>query len=212
MEKAAEYYANKRLDLIRFVPEAAAVRVLEVGCGTGATGAEIKRLRGKDAVVVGVELFPKAAREAEKVLDRVYTGDVEKLDLPYVAGYFDAIIYGDVLEHLIDPWGLLERHAALVRHGGLAIASIPNAAHYRIVRMLRKKEWNYTRSGIMDVTHLRFFTIKTIREMFEGAGFEVVTVDRIISASRVRKFWNTVFRGALDDDLAEQYLIVARKI
>lgn len=207
MDKETKYYANNRTDLISLMPPAAK-RILEIGCGNGATGAELKRRLG--AEVVGVELFPQAAAEAEKVLDRVFTGDVEKIALPFAKGYFDAVIYGDVLEHLIDPWGLLAKHALLLKPGSVAAASIPNIAHYRVVRMLRRKQWRYERSGIMDVTHLRFFTIDSIREMFAAAGFEITAVERIISASRVRKFWNRALCGALSDDLTEQYLIAAR--
>lgn len=208
--KDTKYYENKRTDLIKFVP-AGAVRVLEIGCGTGQTGAEIKKLRGPGTVVVGVELFPDAAERAHSVLDSVFTGDVEKIELPFDQAYFDCIIYGDVLEHLIDPWRVLEKHGKLLKPGGVMIASIPNVAHYRIVRMLKNKEWNYQASGIMDVTHLRFFAVKNIKEMFGRIGLSVTDVGNIISASRVKKFLNRIMFNSLIDDITEQYIIVARK-
>ena len=208
--KDPKYYANSRADLIKFVPDGP-VRVLEIGCGMGATGAQIKRRRGPGTIVVGVELFPDAAEKAHEVLDSVLTGDVEKIDLPFEKGYFDCIIYGDVLEHLIDPWRVLERHKELLKPGGIVIASIPNAAHYRIVRMLKHKEWNYQSSGIMDVTHLRFFTIKNIYGMFEREGLRITTVEHIISASNIKKFLNKILFNALIDDITEQYIVVARK-
>jgi len=208
--KESKYYANSRADLIKFVPDGT-VRVLEIGCGIGAMGAEIKRRRGSGTAVVGVELFPDAAEKAHEVLDSVFTGDVEKIDLPFEKGYFDCIIYGDVLEHLIDPWRVLEMHKELLKPGGVMIASIPNAAHYRIVRMLKNKEWNYQSSGIMDVTHLRFFAIKNIYAMFERASLRITTVEHIISASNVKKFLNKIFFNALIDDITEQYIVVARK-
>ncbi len=209
--KEARYYANKRTDLIKFIPEGT-VRVLEVGCGIGATGAEIKRLRGRGTVVVGVELFPDAAEKAHEALDSVFTGDVEKINLPFENGYFDCVIYGDVLEHLIDPWRVLARHKELLKQGGVMVASIPNVAHYRIVRMLKNKEWNYQSSGIMDVTHIRFFAIKNIRSMFGNIGMEVSAVDNIVSASRVKKFLNRITFNALLDDITEQYVVAARKL
>lgn len=208
--KEPKYYANKRTDLIKLVP-GGAVRVLEVGCGIGATGAEIKRIRGPGTIVVGVELNPVAAAKAQSVLDIVYAGDVERLELPFPKGHFDCIIYGDVLEHLLDPWGVLARHRDLLKPRGVMIASIPNAGHYRIVRMLKKKEWNYTDSGIMDVTHLRFFAIKSIHDMFSRAGLEVISVEHVVSASRVKKILNRLLFGALIDDITEQYIVAARK-
>lgn len=208
--KDAKYYANSRSDLIRHVPEGA-VRVLEIGCGIGATGAELKRFRGPGTVVVGVELCPDAAEMAHQVLDSVFTGDVEKIELPFGKSYFDCVIYGDVLEHLIDPWRILERHKELLKPGGVIIASIPNVAHYRVVRMLRRKEWNYQDSGIMDITHIRFFSIKTIHAMFERAGLNITKVENIISASKVRKFLNRILFNALIDDITEQYIVVAKK-
>lgn len=208
--KEPKYYANKRTDLIKFIP-AGSVRVLEIGCGTGATGQEIKRLHGPGTIVAGVELFPAAAEKAHEVLDSVFTGDVEKITLPFEKGYFDCIIYGDVLEHLIDPWRVLEMQKDLLKPGGIIIASIPNAAHYRIVRMLKKKEWNYQDSGIMDVTHLRFFAIKNIYAMFERVGLRITTVEHIKSASRVKRFLNTILFNSLIDDITEQYIVVAGK-
>lgn len=208
--KDPKYYANKRLDLIKFVPQGT-VRVIEVGCGTGATGAEIKRQRAGDSVVIGVELNPQAAAQARRVLDTVFAGDVERLDLPFPKNHFDCIIYGDVLEHLLDPWGLLARHKELLKPGGLVIASIPNAGHYRIVRMLKRKEWSYAESGIMDVTHLRFFAVKSIYDMFSRADLEIAKMEHIVSASRIRKILNRLLSDALIDDITEQYIVVARK-
>ncbi|HPM42375.1 MAG TPA: class I SAM-dependent methyltransferase [Candidatus Omnitrophota bacterium] len=208
--KDSKYYENKRTDLIKFVPQGA-VRVLEIGCGTGQTGAEIKRLRGPGTTVVGVELFPDAALKAHEVLDAVFTGDVEKIELPFKKHYFDCVIYGDVLEHLMDPWRILEKHQEMLKPGGIMIASIPNIAHYRIVRMLKKKEWNYQDSGIMDVTHIRFFALKNIYSMFERAGLKVDKIEHIVSASRVKKLLNKILFNALIDDITEQYIVIARK-
>lgn len=209
-DKEPNYYANNRTDLTAFLPPGPC-RILEIGCGTGQTGAALKRERGPGTFVAGVELYPDAAATAEKVLDRVFAGDVEKIPLPFEEGSFDAVIYGDVLEHLIDPWGLVQKHARLLKPGGMALASIPNIAHYRIVRMLRRKEWQYTKSGIMDITHLRFFTIRSIRELFGRAGLSITHVGRITSATKVRRLWNALSGGALIDDITEQYLIAAVK-
>jgi len=204
------YYAGTREDLIALVPEGAR-RILEVGCGTGRTGARIKELRRSGVEVTGIEVDREAGEEAKSRLDRVLVGDVEEIDLPFEREYFDCIITGDVLEHLRDPWGLLKKHCAFLKTGGLVIASIPNAAHYRVLKMLRKGEWNYSDAGLLDRGHLRFFTLKTIRAMFNEAGLSVETVGRVIRASRLRRIVNALSGGALIDRITEQYLITARK-
>jgi 2-polyprenyl-3-methyl-5-hydroxy-6-metoxy-1,4-benzoquinol methylase len=208
--KEAKYYANSREDLIEHIP-ASPKHVLDVGCGIGNVGRAIKKTMGSGVEVIGVEIFAGAAEKAMKDLDRVIVGDVEKVGIGVGKGYFDAIIYGDILEHLLDPWGLLKRHSEILRPGGRAIASVPNIAHYRTIKMLRRKEWKYEKSGIMDVCHLRFFTIKSIRRMFEDAGFGLVKAGHIISASKSKKILNKVLRGLLTDYITEQYIIVAEK-
>ncbi|MBN1526155.1 MAG: class I SAM-dependent methyltransferase [Candidatus Omnitrophica bacterium] len=208
MNKKNGYYEAARLDLIRLIP-AGAKKILEVGCGSGVTGLAIKDRLGAYIEVTGVELNPDAASKAKCRIDTVLVGDVETLTLPFEAGTFDCIIYGDVLEHLKDPWGLLKRQRPLLTPGGCAIASIPNIAHYRILKMLRKREWRYEDSGILDRSHLRFFTIRSIETMFDGAGFDVLRIERKLGASKVKRFLNALCLNAFVDSLTEQYLVVA---
>lgn len=204
------YYTKRREDLIARVPDEAR-RILEVGCGTGETAGRIKELRGGHIEVAGIELDRDAGEKAKAKLDRVIVGNAEAIELPFEKGYFDCIIYGDVLEHLVDPWGTLTKHCVFLKKGGRVIASIPNIAHYRIVKMLRKKEWTYQDAGLLDRKHLRFFTRKSIREMCEGAGLEIMEMAPVIGASKAKRFLNTIFFNALIDDITEQYLVVARK-
>ncbi len=170
------YYHWSRPELVDLVP-LWATRVLDVGCGAGVMGQELKK-RGVPEVV-GIEINPAIAEEARSRLDRVLVGDVEAMELPFPEHYFDAIVYGDVLEHLHDPWTLLSRHKRHLAEGGCIICSIPNAGHMSVVKNLLAGKWEYQPAGIMDRTHLRFFTLAEMRTMLENAGFSVNQVKRV---------------------------------
>jgi 2-polyprenyl-3-methyl-5-hydroxy-6-metoxy-1,4-benzoquinol methylase len=169
----AGYYEQSRPELQALIPHGAR-RVLDVGCGAGALGAALKR-RGA-VEVIGVEADPEAADAAALILDRVHRGDIESLNLPYPPGTFDCIVLADILEHLRDPWGLLRRIAPLLAPRGQLIASLPNVRHWSVLRGLLDGEWTYLPAGILDRGHLRFFTLKSGRALFEAAGLRIVEV------------------------------------
>ncbi|MFH1753518.1 MAG: class I SAM-dependent methyltransferase [Candidatus Omnitrophota bacterium] len=206
--KDREYYRGARAEIVDLViPEAQ--RVLDIGCACGITGQMLKERGVRE--VVGVEIDPQACGEAAKRLDRVHLGDVQVMPLPYKE-YFDCIIYADVLEHLVDPWSLLKRHRELLREGGSVLASIPNVGHYRVIKKLIKGSWTYDDKGVLDSTHLRFFALKNIRDMFSQAGYRIDKVIYKVSASKIKKALNRVLRGRLNESLSEQFLIKATKI
>lgn len=203
------YYMNVRHDMIGLVPPDAK-RVLEVGCAAGMTGRELKAKGIKE--VVGIEIVDDVAREASRYYDALHIGDVETMKLPYETGHFDCILYGDVLEHLKDPWSVLYRHNRLVRPGGAIVVSIPNVRHYRIIKKLAfRGQWEYQDDGIMDRTHLRFFTLGTALAMIRDAGFEVTTTLKKPSGAAWIKGLNNLIRNSLIDLLVRQYIIAARK-
>lgn len=210
MAKEDGYYGHKRTDILAQIPKDAK-RILDVGCGSGVFGAAIKEERGHSVEVDGIEIDADAARRAVSKLNRVVTGDVEKAGLPFPHEYFDVIVYGDILEHLMDPWGVLKRHKDLLRPGGCVVASIPNIAHYKILRALRKKEWFYEKAGLLDQTHLRFFTINSIKRMFIEAGYTIVSISNIIRASHTMKRLNFILLNLIIDQITEQYIVVAQK-
>lgn len=148
-------------------------RVLDIGCWNGDLGAH---LRSRNTEVVGLEQDAEAAATAAARLDSVITGDVETLDLLDTFGpaRFDVIVLGDVLEHLVEPDRTLRRVRPLLSTSGYVVASIPNVAHGSVRLNLLQGDFRYTDVGLLDRTHLRFFTRRSLEELFENAGFVVV--------------------------------------
>ena len=164
------YYQFARPELLALVPESAE-RVLDVGCGAGRLGEAIKNRQ--PAVVTGIEFMPEAAAHARGLLDEVFEGDAERLDLPFESGSFDCVVCGDVLEHLRDPERFLQRVRGWLVQDGRIVASLPNVRHHSVVSALLEGNWSYEPAGLLDETHLRFFTRRDIVDLFEQAGFQV---------------------------------------
>ncbi len=165
------YYEKQRPEIVNLVPPTVR-RVLDVGCASGVMGQFIKE-KIPGCYVAGLEINAEAAKTARQKLDQVIEGDVEQLVLKFPKGYFDCIIFADVLEHLRDPWATLARLMEFLADGGTVIASLPNIRNYRIISSLIQGNWTYTAEGILDATHLRFFTLAEARKMFAGAGLAV---------------------------------------
>ncbi len=178
--RANDYYVQSRPEVAALVPTGCR-RVLEVGCGAGQLG---RLLRSRGHTVAGVELIPNQAELARGHLNHVVTADVETDDLPFAAGSFDAIIFADVLEHLIDPWRVLRESTDLLSPGGRVIASIPNVQNLDVLWRLLRGRWDYRERGILDRGHLRFFTLHGIHDLFRQAG---LTVDHV--TFRYRRTW-----------------------
>ena len=175
--KPAGYYDNVRHEMLKYLP-ATAKKVMDVGCGNGAFAAIVKKQN--NAEVWGIEPMESEAIVAETVLDKVFTGGVEPFLEQLPDRYFDAIYFNDVLEHLADPYSVLDILKSKLAPGGVIISSIPNVRFYRTFsRVVFAKDWRYDEFGIMDKTHLRFFTGKSIRRMYEELGYNVLTHEPI---------------------------------
>ena len=206
--KHPSYYQNARADVVALIPRGAR-RVLEVGCGAGNTAALVKERAGV-AEVCGVELSPHAAEAARRILDRVVCGDVETLELDFPAGHFDCVVCADVLEHLRDPWAALRKLRPLLADGGVVVASIPNLQHLKPVLKILSDRFQYEEEGLLDSTHLRFFTLSTIKRLFAETGYRV---ERVASVrSRKMALLTTLSLGALGKFTTFQYLVTARKV
>src|SRR5919204_1830354 len=149
-------------------------RVLEVGCSTGMVS---EGLRAQGCRVTGIEIDAAAARVAEQYCERVLVGDIERMDLSTVGNGYDVLLLADVLEHLRDPVPVLHRLGKLLAPDGYAVISVPNVANWAMRLGLLLGQWNYTERGILDRTHLRFFTLKTLKAAIREAGFTVQRLD-----------------------------------
>lgn len=151
------------------------LRILDVGCGDGQTGALLKR-EGIAKEVHGIEIVEATAQRASNWLDTVITGNIETLELPFESTSFDVIVITEVLEHLVDPWSVVRRLKNYLRNDGIIIASVPNVRNLSVIWRLVTGRWRYTDSGILDKTHLRFFTKTLFVELFTQAD---MSIDRI---------------------------------
>ena len=162
-------------DLLRFIPRDLA-RVVEVGSSSGALARAYKQLNPA-CHYVGVEIEPEYAELSRRFCDEVVVGNIERLDDIEFMGLLpaDAFVFGDVLEHLYDPWALLRR---IRRHRAgkpvQVIACIPNAQHWSLQVNLSVGQFVYQDSGLLDRTHVRWFTRRTMIDLFTSSGFEVL--------------------------------------
>jgi 2-polyprenyl-3-methyl-5-hydroxy-6-metoxy-1,4-benzoquinol methylase len=170
------YYNAPRSDMLRFLPNGVK-RVLDVGCGGGGFGRSL-RSSLPDVHVYGVEPQPQAASYAsEGGYDQVAVGGFPEAMTQLQPRKYDAIFFNDVLEHMPDPERALVAAHDYLEHGGTLIASIPNVRHFSVIwPLVRHGDWRYEDSGIMDRTHLRFFTARTMRELFQETGWFVIAV------------------------------------
>jgi SAM-dependent methyltransferase len=206
-EKANTYFDRVRAEILPLLPAGRVDRVLEVGCGGGDT---LAYLRANDRCrwTCGVELFPAAAEAARGRVDHVYEGNIEQIDLPIAPASLDVVLCLDVLEHLVDPWRTASRLARLLKPGGVLIASIPNVRHFRVVMpLLFRGRWDYAQLGLMDRTHLRFFTKHSATQLVRQAGLRVDVVSTSGLDSFQKRAALMFSAGLLEPLLVFQYLI-----
>lgn len=221
-----EYWNQPLMAMVEREPR----RVLELGCAGGVFGAKLKE-RYPAAVVVGVEAGRAAAEKAATRLDRAIHSRLEDLDFAasgFKPGEFDLVIAADILEHLVNPWDLLVRLRPFVAADGVVLSSIPNVRNLNLVTdLLLNGRWRYAERGLLDVTHLRFFTLEEMRIMFAETGYAPQRFTVNFSPS-LTELWNkfqgqervnlstgrftleNVTRAELAELCAEQFLLECR--
>lgn len=174
-DKAGDYFAHARKEIEALLPKQCG-RVLEIGCGSGATLGWLRRDHHA-ARTVGVEIAEPAASRARSFADDVYCLDFERQELPGGEQKFDLVLCLDVLEHMVDPWAVVDRLATrYLETGGTLIVSLPNVRHYSVVLpLLFGGRWDYEDAGLLDRTHLRFFTKASARALLSRPPFGPVT-------------------------------------
>lgn len=176
------------------------IRILDVGCGTGALGAFFRE--NQQCYVAGIDINENACKEAEKNIDTVLHANVEVIDLPYEEASFDTIVLGDVVEHLINPVAALHKLLRVLKPGGQMYITVPNIRHWKEVRdLVFKDKWEYGTWGILDYTHLRFFTKTSIVKMLTDGNIPVIKAEWVIQdpskSSLINKFSFGLFAGFL---------------
>lgn len=208
--KPGDYYNLSRPEMMEFVPKDARV-ILEVGCGQGNFAYALKQRRD-DSEVWGIELAESEAAEAAQKLDKVLSGSVESQILELPDRHFDVVIFNDVLEHLLDPYQVLTQLKQKLKPGGIVVSSIPNIRYFRnLFDFVWRKNWDYTDNGIMDKTHFRFFTIKSIRKMYENQGYKILKHQGINATKSVKPLiFSLLFLGRFSDIKYLQFATVAQ--
>jgi glycosyltransferase involved in cell wall biosynthesis/precorrin-6B methylase 2 len=175
---SGDRYVYKRADpysshsqIINWIAQERPDEVLEIGTATGCLTSEVAKL---GCSVTGVEQDPEMAELARQYCRKMLVGNVETMDLSEL-GRYDAVIFGDVLEHLRNPRAVLERLSRLLKPGGKILISLPNVANIWVRLNLLLGRFNYSRVGILDETHLRFFTLKTAKQLAADSGLDVVS-------------------------------------
>jgi len=201
-----QYYSWLRRDILEFVPPDAGC-VLSVGCGAGVTEAELVK---KGIKVVGIEINHEAAIIARQHGIRVLEGDASQIDVSTAGNAFDCLIYADILEHLPDPVAVLSKHIAQLKKNGTVIISTPNFRHYSVLwQLFVRGHVRYTDAGILDRTHIRITTRKTVIDWCQKAGIEPLRCRYLLD--RKRQLLSSLSFGLAAEFLAKQLIVAARK-
>ena len=214
-EKASSYFTRPRKDLISFLPDGLALKVLEVGAGGGDTLIELKR-SGKASEVAGIELFSLTnTHQNNSLIDQFIIGNIEEMKPDLNINHYDAILFGDILEHLIDPWSVIKKVSAYLKPGGLMIASIPNIrSRQAFKKIFLKGDFGYTSQGLFDKTHYRWFCKKNMIDLLTPPSFELVSVTSNLELKKGSgtRILNRLTGRVFEEFLTVQFITVSRKL
>ncbi len=216
IENEEHYYSNTRLDLLSLLNrKKKKIKVLEIGAGRGNTLLYLKET-GIASEVVGIDINDWGDNEISGEIDNFIVGNIEELNLPQYKDYFDLIIFADVLEHLVEPGDVLKRMKDYLKDDGEVLISIPNFRHKKaLFKVFVRGDFSYENSGLFDVTHLRFFCKKNIRELIENSDLKIEKIKSSLKTYNrfsLSKIVNSLTFGIFEEFLTVQYLVRARKI
>jgi 2-polyprenyl-3-methyl-5-hydroxy-6-metoxy-1,4-benzoquinol methylase len=205
----AEYYTAERPELLAFLrPHGPFRTALDIGCAAGLLGAGLLR-DGLVGACDGVEMNVEAARQAQTGLRRVWMGSLDSVAEQVPWPEYDLVILADVLEHLVDPWAALRLIAARTPPRCRLLLSVPNVRHYKVsLPLLFRGEFRYADAGIMDRTHLHFFTRGSLEEILRDCGWKVLAVGSHMKGRYRRWYMPT---RLLEPFVAVQYMLLAEK-
>lgn len=195
--------------MLAFVPSGSGP-ILEIGCGAGGFLSLLKH-RNNLSETWGVDLLPPS--ELISKPDHYFRGPIEESIVKLPRNHFDIIVVNDVLEHLVKPEEILERLTHLLTPEGRIVGSIPNVLHWTVLEgLIVHRDWRYENFGILDRTHLRFFTRKSILRMFSEAGLVVEKISGVNGQLSAKAFLLLILSfGILNETYPLQWAVVARK-
>src|ERR1039457_5740738 len=210
-EKTSKYFAIARTEIQPLLPEKAE-RVLEIGCADGSTLLWVRE-KLASSWLGGVELFEDAAEKARHRIDWVSHGNIETKDLPFEPDSLDMILCLDVLEHLWDPRIVDRKMSTLLKPGGVLIISIPNVRHHSVLKpLLFRGRWDYEVEGVLDKSHIRFFTKATAVELAQTGGLKVdIVTSTGLESGTKSALANALLLGVFTMFFERQYLVRAIK-
>jgi 2-polyprenyl-3-methyl-5-hydroxy-6-metoxy-1,4-benzoquinol methylase len=210
MNDRTNYYTNERPEIAALVPKNIKT-ILDVGCGEGDFLRLIREQTGAECW--GIEMVPEICEKAKIRIDKILIGRIEDLIDSLPDSYFDCITFNDVLEHLLEPSMVLKIIEPKLSENGIIIASIPNVRSIsNLYELLIKKDWEYKDAGILDSTHFRFFTQKSMKRMFENVGYKLLRQEGINGTTSWKfKILNFFTFGFFSDTKHTQFLCIASK-
>lgn len=216
-EKNEKYFTNIRFDLIKLLPVNPDAKVLEIGAGGGDTLIEIKK-KNLAKEVVGIELVEiPQSNQLHPLIDKFLICNIEADNLPFADSYFDAIVIGDVLEHLVDPWKTIATLSEFLKKNGVFIVSAPNIRFVSaFIKIFLYGDFGYEKQGLFDKTHLRWFCKKNIEQLFSTETLRVVSItpiDKLWDDGKIyaKKVFNKITFEIFEEFLTLQYIVVAQK-
>jgi 2-polyprenyl-3-methyl-5-hydroxy-6-metoxy-1,4-benzoquinol methylase len=197
--------------MVKFIPSNA-TKILDIGCGEGNFGSILKVKNNLE--IWGIEKRKDIAEYAKAKLDYVITGDFEIENLTIPQDYFDCIVFNDILEHFKYPWNVLEKIRPNLTDGGYIITSIPNIRYFYVIKdLVLHKKFAYSVDGVLDREHLRFFTVRSIVDMFLSCNYQIINLEGINAIKFPWKFrlFNWILKDKFNDTKYRQFAIVAQK-